>query len=606
DFSGYATKANTKCTDGRTILPDAFKGNDGQIVPLVWHHFRNEPGNVLGHGLLENRADGVYVYAFCNQTPNGINAKQLVEHGDIISLSIYANEVLEKSHLVQHGNIREVSLVMTGANPGAYIDNVTMSHSDGTPDEDSDDEIVIHMDQPVVMVEEKPVEVPVAPKVEPVVAKVEPVVAPKVELVHATTDTADTASTTETVGDIINTFTNKQKAAFYAILDELSVESVTPVEVTTPADANPVAHSDENEGELQVMKTNVFDNKPEVATRSQIVLKHDQFEAVIADAKKFGSLKTAVIEHADGVTYGIENIDYLFPDAQVLANTPAMLSRRMEWVTAVLNGCNHSPFSTVKTVIADITADEARARGYVKGSKKTDEVIKLLKRVTTAKTIYKKQTLDRDDVIDITDMDVIAWMKAEMRVMLDEELARAVLVTDGRTAQDPDKIDEDHIRSIWKDDDMYAHHVRVAEDTETDDIIDAIIRARTVYNGSGSPTLFTNSGFVSDMLLLKDTLGRRIYMTQAELQAVLRVSNIVEVPVMTGLSRESDDDVPVHLHLIGIVVNLRDYTLGANKGGQVSMFDDFDINYNKLQYLIETRVSGALTLPKSALVIEQV
>lgn len=580
DFSGWATKNDLKCSDGRTIRRDAFKGNDGQKVPLVWQHAHGAPDNILGHAMLENREEGVYAYGLFNDTPNGILAKKMVAAGDITFLSIYANQLVEESKNVMHGVIRELSLVVAGANPGAVIDNLVIAHADGS-ETDLDGEAIISTGIELSLPE-------VTPEPE---AKPEP--KPEPEIIHADAQATAEDNPDETVGDVFDTLTDKQKQVVYAMIAE--------VVDATATDGGTVSQSDE-EGDGKVMKTNVFE-KP-VNAREEASLTHAQFSEIMEDAKKYGSMKTSFLEHV--VTYGIENIDYLFPDAKLIANTPAMLSRRMEWVTAVINGTNHSPFSTIKSMMADITADEARARGYVKGTLKKDEVIKLLMRTTTAKTIYKKQKLDKDDITDITDLDVVAWMKAEMRIMLDEELARAILVSDGRGASDPDKIDEDHIRPIWKDDDMYAHHVRIEADVDTDGKIDAIIRAREIYNGSGTPTFFTASGFVSDMLLLKDSLGRRIYMTRAEVLAVLGVSNIVEVPIMANLTRESDDETPVTLKLLGIVVNLRDYTVGSNKGGEVSTFDDFDIDYNQMKYLIETRVSGALTLPKSALVIEQV
>lgn len=569
DFSGYATRYDVKCSDGRTIRKDAFKDCDGLTVPLVWTHLHGEPSNVLGHGILEDRDDGMYIYAAFNDTPAGQNSKQLVAHGDIKFLSIYANQLVEKSKNVIHGMIREVSLVMAGANPGAVIDNLSIAHGDGSEDE-VEDEAIIYTDTEISLPEVKHADPP-----------------------------ANSASNSndETIEDVFNSLTDKQKTVVYAIIAEA-------VDAVTEEGNSDVAQSDDDEGE-ETLKTNVFDkdNNKELA-HNRPTLSHDEFASIMSDAQKLGSFKQAFLEHA--VEYGIENIDYLFPDARTITNSPAMISRKMEWVTGVINGTNHSPFSRIKTILADITADEARAKGYVKGSLKKDEVIKLLHRTTTPKTIYKKQKLDRDDIVDITDLDVVAWLKAEMRVMLDEEIARAVLVGDGREAEDEDKIDEDHLRPIWTDDDTYAHHVQLEADVTTEEKIDEIIRARTYYKGSGAPALYTSTEFLSDMLLLKDSIGRRIYATQAELESVLRVSKIVEVPAMTALTRETDDDVPVEVELVGIIVNLKDYTIGADKGGSVSMFDDFDIDYNQFKYLIETRISGALVLPKSALVIEQV
>ena len=604
DFSGYVTKYNLKCADDRTIRPEAFKHMDGKTVPLVWQHCHDDPENVLGHVLLESRPDGVYGYAKTNSTAKGVIAKELVQHKDIEMFSIFANKLIETNKNVTHGIIREVSLVMAGANPGASIDNVRIVHSDGSQFE-LDDEVIIHSEATITLPEppkkeekepetlthadKSPEPIVEEPKQDTQPESVE--VEPKKDIRHA--DAADDSE--ETVEEVFNTLSEKQKTVVYAIIAQ-AVDAASE-------EANAAAQSAIEEGVEDYMKHNVFEGTNGGELRHD-TLSDEAFGTIMQDAVKSGSLKKSFLEHA--VTYGIENIDYLFPDPQALANTPSMMARRMEWVAGVINGTNHSPFSRVKSVVADITADEARARGYVKGALKKDEIVKLLKRVTTPKTIYKKQKLDRDDIVDITDLDVVAWMKAEMRVMLDEELARAILIGDGRDASAEDKIDEDHLRPIWKDDDLYAHHIRVAEDGDTNDIMEAMIRAREFYMGSGSPILYTTTGFVSDMLLVKDSTGRRLYSTEQELANVLRVSKIVEVPVMFGQSRESDDADPVTLNLVGIIVNLKDYTLGADKGGQMSMFDDFDIDYNQFKYLLETRCSGALTLPKSALVIEQV
>jgi HK97 family phage prohead protease len=581
DCAGYATKANILCTDGRTILPNAFKENHKGKVPLVWQHMHSDPENVLGHAILENRQDGVYAYCKFNETAAGKNAKMLVQHGDIEALSIYANKLIQDGKNVVHGLIREVSLVMVGANPGAMIEALTIAHADGS-ETDIEDEAIIYNDaEPPTMPEIKTEESPVATPT---------------KLEHASTDATPADSGDMTLGEIFDTLTDIQKETVYAIIAEIT---------DATASDNTATHSDE--GDETEMKKNLFDNSGvENSMPTRATLSHADFEAITLDAARFGSFKQAFLAHVDPQTYGIENIDYLFPDARTIASNPAMISRRMEWVQDVINATNKSPFSRIKSVAADITADEARARGYVKGTEKKDEVIRLLRRITTPKTIYKKQKLDRDDIIDIVDLDIIAWMKVEMRVMLDEELARAILVGDGRAEGTDDKIDADHLRPIWTDDDIYAHHVRIANAATTTDKIDAMIRAREFYFGSGNPVLYTSTGFVSDAILLKDTLGRRMYNTQLELENVLRVSKIVEVPPFTGLERESDDVIPVNLHLLGIIVNLKDYTLGADKGGAVSMFDNFDIDFNQYRYLLETRVAGALTLPKSALVFEQI
>lgn len=548
DFSGYATKNNLKCSDGRTIRKDAFKHNDGEKVPLVWQHFHNEPSNILGHAILENREDGVYAYGKFNDSPAGQNAKMLVEHGDITAMSIFANKLKQNGSNVVHGVIREVSLVLSAANPGALIDNVSIAHSDGSYSE-SDEEAIIFTGLDLTFDD--------------------------LELEHADNNQNES----RTVGEIFDTLNEEQKNVVYAMLAE-AIEGEDEDD-----DDDDLEHSDYEGG--QGMKINVFDKQDETQRET---LTHDQIRAIFDDAQEFGSLRESFLYHAE--EYGIENIDFLFPDARNVTPTPEFIKRDTGWVAGIINGTKHTPFSRLKSTAADITADEARARGYVKATKKKEEVIKLLKRVTTPATIYKKQKLDRDDIIDITDLDVVAWLKAEMRLMLDEEIARAVLIGDGRDPEDPDKINEENIRPIAFDDDMYAHKLEVASNIQADAIIEAILRARPKYKGTGTPTLYTTESILTDMLLLKDKIGRRLYPTEAELASALRVTRIVPVEVM--------ETVP---HLLGIVVNISDYTLGADKGGEVNMFDDFDIDYNQYKYLIETRCSGALTKPKSAIVI---
>ncbi len=573
DFGGYATKNGLKCTDGRVIIKDAFKENDGQIVPLVWQHQHNEPSNVLGHALLENREDGVYAYCTFNGTEPGKNGKLLVEHGDVTYLSIYANQLVEKSKNVIHGIIREVSLVLAGANPGALIDNLAFEHGDGNIVTDDEEAIIytgLELEQ-----------------------KKEEKIVDTTEVKHA--DATSAADDNETVEDVFNTLNEKQKTAVYAIMGAvLEGEEETD---TTAAQSDISEENSNNEGDKGIMKNNVFDGS---ATNNRVYLSHDQFAEVAKDAFKYGSLKQSLLAHAG--SYGIDNIDYLFPDARLLSDSPAFLKREMTWVGPVISGTRHTPFSRIKSVYADITVDTARAMGYVTGSQKHDEVFGLLKRTTAPTTIYKKQKLDRNDILDITDLDVVAWLKAEMRVMLDEELARAVLVGDGRLLASEDKIDETCIRPIWTDSDLYAHHLQLpSTDNLAEEVIDKIILGRTNYKGSGSPALFVSPTFLTSMLLIKDSLGYRIYKTEADLAAALRVSRIVEVPIMEGLHRTDT----LEYDLLGIIVNLFDYTIGADKGGAVSMFDDFDIDYNQYKYLIETRCSGALTLPKAALVIER-
>lgn len=578
DFSGYATKVDLKCADGRIIRKDAFKHNNGQTVPLVWQHIHNDPTNVLGHAYLENREDGVYAYCKFNETEAGKNAKILVEHGDITALSIHANQLKQKGNDVLHGVIREVSLVLAGANPGALIDNLSIQHGDGKYETD-DTEAIIYTGDKISLT----------------------------ELEH------EDKGSNKTIKDVFETLNEEQKEVVYAMIAEALDHSATDGDEEGEKEdekegsddkkddtQNKMEHSDKGG---KVMKKNVFDKSKgeEGKEQKKATLTHSQLQTILADAQKCGSLKEAFLTHVQ--TYGIENIDYLFPDAKTVTPTPDFIKREMGWVPGVIGGTTHTPFSRIKSTAADITADEARALGYVKGSLKKEEVISLLKRTTTPTTVYKKQKLDRDDIIDITDLDIVAWLKAEMRMMLDEELARAVLVGDGRDSESEDKINEANIRPIYKDDNMYSHHVEIESDADTFDIVEAIIRARINYKGSGNPTLYTTPTRLTDMLLLKDTTGRRLYNTEAELASALRVSKIVEVPVMEGLTRENEDEEL--LDLIGIIVNLKDYVMGADKGGQVSMFDDFDIDYNQYKYLIETRCSGALVHPKSALVIEQ-
>jgi hypothetical protein len=585
DFSGYATKNDLKCSDGRVIRKDAFKENDGLTVPLVWHHLHNNPENVLGHAILENREDGVYAYGVFNQSKDGQNAKLLVEHGDITALSIYANQLIEKNKNVLHGTIREVSLVMAGANPGSVIDNLSITHSDGTDDSVIEDEAIIYTDSSIAIPEVKP-EVKIETKKE------------VAEMKHADGAPVDD-NPDETVGDIFETLTEKQKTVVYAIVAE-AVDAAISGDVAQSSDED-----DENTIGGNGMKHNVFEKDEENIVEHKQLTDAD-FKVIMSDALRVGSFKEAFLEHTNPVTYGIENVDYLFPDAQTVANSPAMVQRRMEWVSYVMSNTYHSPFARVKNLMADITADAARAKGYVKASMKTEEVVRLLRRITNPTTVYKKQKLDRDDVVDITDLDIIAWLKAEMRVMLDEELARAILIGDGRAPESADKIDEACIRPIYTDDEMYAIHTLLDVDADSEDAIEEIIRARATYASSGSPTLFTSTGFVTEMLLLKDTTGRRIYATLAELETALRVAKIVEVPVMTGVHRDVTSPSVATYNLLGIVVNLKDYTIGADKGGALGMFDDFDIDFNQYKYLIETRCSGSLVMPKSAIVIEQI
>ena len=566
DFGGYATRNDLQCSDGRTIRKDAFKHNDGQTVPLVWQHMHHDPANVLGHALLENREDGVYAYCKFNETEAAKTAKELVMHKDITNLSIYANQLKQKGSDVLHGAIREVSLVLSGANPGAWIDNLAIEHSDGSYEPD-ESEAIIYSGLPLDEgAEEQEEEKELDKKQE------------DLDLKHE--------GGGETVEDIFNTLSDVQKNVVYFMIG------------SALEDAGVAEHSDEGGSQ---MKKNVFDN---MENQEKHTLSHSDMQAILADAQKCGSLKSAFMAHAQ--TYGIENIDLLFPDAQSVTPTPDWIKRETSWVDGVLNSARHTPFSRIKSLAADITADEARAKGYVTGAEKTEEVFSLLSRVTYPTTIYKKQKLDRDDLVDITDMDVVAWLRSEMRLMLNEELARAALVSDGRAANHADKIPEANIRPIWKDADLYSHKVEFADDDTILEIIEGIMRASENYKGSGNPTLYTTTSFLNDMLLVKDGNERRYFNTEAELCDALRVSKIVQVPVMSNLSRTiGTGETAYDVDLKGIIVNLNDYVFGADKGGEVNMFDDFDIDYNQYKYLIETRCSGALIHPKSALVIEQ-
>lgn len=573
DFSGYATKAGLKCSDGRTIMPEAFKHMDGMTVPLVWQHGHNEPANVLGHAVLEAREDGVYCHGYFNDTPAAQNAKALVQHKDITSLSIYANQLVERAKQVFHGVIREVSLVLSGANPGAVIDQVQIAHSDGEV-ETLADEAVIYTG---------------------------------LELTHAAVkadpeDQQDGGADEATEGD----------ATVQDVYDSLSQEQKDVVNymigAALEAAANGSAsHSDKNdEGDLshqegnEDMTRNVFEQQGKEGQATEHVLTHDAIKGIVADAEKRGSLKEAVEAYA--LSHGIDNIDVLFPQARNIDQTPEFLSRRMEWVAGVLDGTRKSPFSRIRTRNADITMEEARAKGYIKGTMKKEEFFSVSARTTTPTTVYKKQKLDRDDMIDITDFDVVVWLKAEMRLMLEEEIARAILIGDGRDVADADKIkdpvgatDGAGIRSILNDHELYVSRVNTsvpAQGNSYEPVVEDILRARVLYKGTGTPTFYTTNKVATEMLLSKDNYGRRLWNNKTELAAALNVAGIVECEVL-----ETEPD------LVGILVNLSDYVVGADKGGEVSLFDFFDIDYNQYKYLIETRVSGALVRLKSALVV---
>ena len=580
DFSGYATKAGLKCSDGRTIMPDAFKHQDTSKVPLVWQHGHNDPENVLGHAILENRDDGVYAYGYFNKSGKADHARGLVEHGDINMMSIWANDLIERAGRVLHGAIREVSLVLSGANPGALIENVTIRHSDGDMDTLNDEAIIYtglvleHSSKDDVEEVEEVEEIKEAEEVD------------DEDVQHAATDE-------ETVQDVYDSMSEKQKNVLHFMIGE-ALASVSSAKHDNVDDEDHATNNDDTKG--SVMKHNVFENDKRDGDKEVHVLSHDAIKGIVADAAKNGSLKEAVESYA--LSHGIEDIDVLFPDAHAVDNVPEFLKRRTEWVAGFLGATRKSPFSRIKTLNADITVEEARAKGYVKGALKKEEFFGVARRVTTPTTVYKKQKLDRDDMVDITDFDVVAWLKAEMRLMLDEEIARAGLVGDGRDIADEDKINEQNIRPIASDHELFVTTVNVNISDASSSIaemVDAIVSNRHQYKGTGLPTMFTTETVISRFLLLKDTLGRRIYKSLDELASELRVANVVPVEVM--------EETP---EILAILVNPVDYVYGATRGGEVSMFDDFDIDYNQYKYLIETRLCGALTKLKSAIVVRSV
>lgn len=582
DFSGWATRNDLKCSDGRVIRRDAFKHDDGIKVPLVWNHQHNDPRNVLGHAWLENRPEGVYTYGFFNDSESGEIGKILVKHGDICALSIYANQLQQRGCDVLHGEIREVSLVHAGANPGAFIDSM-LKHG-----EDSDDEAIIYTGMPLYLSHSD------ADKQEDKADNGE-----KKETSEKKDDPEKKTDSDEekTVADVINSMTEEQKNVMYAMIGQAMDDQG---ESDPESEDN---NDDDSKGGTNTMKHNVFDKddrqKENVLVHSDgSEVSSEEISTIFGDIKRYGSLKDSVLAH------GIDNVDYLFPDAQTLANTPEFIQRDTGWVKKVMSGVHHTPFSRIKSIFADITEDDARAKGYFKGKLKKEEVFGLLKRTTTPTTVYKKQKMDRDDVVDITDFDVVAWLKSEMRMMLDEELARAYLIGDGRLASSDDKINEQNIRPILKDEELYTIQATVSvqssatEDDKAREFIRTAIKARKNYKGSGQPTLYTIEDILTDCLLLTDTTGRDLYTDVAQLAKKLRVKEIVTVPVMEGVNGKNGGA------LMGIIVNLADYNVGADRGGAVNMFDDFDIDYNQQKYLIETRCSGALIKPYSAIALE--
>ena len=650
DFSGYATKNDLLCADGRIIRRNAFAENDGQTVPLVWHHIHSDPTNVLGHALLENREDGVYAYGTFNNTEKGKAAKELVKNGDVTSLSIFANRLKQNGNDVVHGMIREVSLVLSGANPGASIEHVSFAHADTDSDDgfsytQSSDEAIIYsgLEQAVSFShadDDNDADDQNNQKEEEKVADKERTVADvfdeftdeqknavyfligqaieenggsKAEEVDDTKpvkhaddeadesdDSQETKSSGKTVQDVFNSLTEEQKNVVYFLIGQAVEEA--------GKSGGTVKHSNFDGDDY--MKRNVFDEAyTEDNNTPNETLSHDEFMAIMEDARKSNSLKDVFLAH------GITNIGLLFPEAKLVKNQPDLITRQMDWVDAFWNGVRRIPFSRFRSYAANLTADEARAKGYIKGNKKGDQVLSMLGRETTPQTIYKKQTLDRDDVIDITELDVIAFLKQELRMMLNEELCRAALVGDGRGINAPDKIKPDKIRPIYGDDDTYVIYYEVGiTGTDTTDqkaakIADAAVRARKDYKGSGTPWFFATNEVIADLMLAKDTIGRRLFKDENELKAALRVSKIVEVPVMEGIQRSRAADATAGItaatmDLLALIVNPKDYTVGADKGGAVSLFDDFDIDYNQMKYLIETLCSCALTTPYSAIALE--
>lgn len=553
DFDGWATVAGIKCSDGRVISHHAFEQNDGAVVPLVWQHGHDNVTNVLGHAQLEKKVEGVYAYGFFNGSQQAEHARELIEHGDVTAMSIFANNLKQDGNVVKHGNIVEVSLVLKGANPKATIENVTMAHSDG-----EGYSAIIKMGDGDVTHED-------------------------FEGSEESDSEDESSDEDETIGEILSTLTEKQlEAVNYLIAAAIDGESEDSEET--------------NEETEEDMKHNVFEGDK----TSENTLSHAQFAEIVETAKRNNTTLLDELKHAD---YGIENIGYLFPDAKSITDEPITLDRDQSWVSVVMNGTKHSPFARIKSVLADIRDDKARAKGYAKkAQKKTEEVIKLLTRTTSPTTIYKKQKLDRDDIVDITDFNVVSWLKSEMKGKLNEEIARAILIGDGRTITDPDRVDDEAIRPILKENDLYAIHKSLESNTTDETLVDDIVLASADLEGSGSPTLFIAKKRLVKMLLLKDKNGRRLYETEASLAGALGVSKIVTIPQFEGLEHEIKG---VNHELLAIVVDLRDYTIGSNAGAELGMAESFDIDFNQYKYLMETRLSGSLTVPYSALTISR-
>ena len=584
DFSGWATRSNIKCSDGRTIMNDAFKENNGQKVPLVWNHQHDDPSEVLGHALLENRSDGVYAYCKFNNTESGQNAKALVQNGDVDKLSIYANKLKTVANNVIHGCIREVSLVLAGANPGAYIDSVII-HGEGS---EIEEEGVIYTNENIDVIEHADSSDDKEPKKD---EKEE-----TVKMKNKDPEKKEEQKKDKTVQEVFDTLNEEQKNAVYAIVGQ-AVEDAKK-------DSSDDEENNKKEGESEDMKHNVFDKDD----NQEVLMHSEMINEAIRDAKKYGSMKESFLAHAEA--NNMENYEILFPDATELYKEPRVIEKDRSWVAKVMNKVHHTPFSRVKTTFGRMSETEARAKGYIKGNLKTDIKMSFLNRVTTPTTVYIKNDIDRDDVIDITDFDIVAWQKREMRKNLDKELALAMLLGDGRNVSDPNKINEQNIRPVIKDNEMYTIQYTVTDgvdynnannshsenDSVTKGVIRAAIKSRKQYKGSGRPTFYTTEDLLTDMLLIEDQNGRLIYDSIQKLCTALRVDEIVTIPEMEG---------EVYKDIYGIIVNMADYTAGADKGGSVNMFDDFDIDYNQMKYLMETRMSGALTVPYSAIVLKK-
>ena len=585
DFSGWATRNDITCADGLTIRQDAFKDCDGKEVPLVYMHDHNNVDNILGHALLENREGGVYCYGkFNEETDQGLKAKALVAHGDITSLSIYANQLVKKGTDVLHGAIREVSLVLAGANPGATIDFPILQHSDGSY-EDVEDEAIISYKQPLSVSEELTHMFDYDEEE---------------NLMHAEDEEDGDEPTVQEVMDTLDEDQQQLLEGMMAMAYDQGYQDAQEEGSEDESEEDKVEQSALNGGD-ELMHKNVFEREDDRVLQHGMDI--ETAEAIIADAKNSGSLKNACLAHS------VTDVDWLFPEAKSASATPEWIKRDTGWVAGVLSGVHHTPYSRIKSMFADIREDEARAKGYIKDEYKKEEVFSLLKRSTSPQTIYKKQKLDRDDIIDITDFDVVAWIKAEMRMMLDEEIARAIMIGDGRLSSSDEKIKEEHVRPIWKDDPLYSVKARVTyaggatDNDKAQANIKALIKNRKYYKGSGNPTFYTTEDVLADMLLITDTTGRFVYDSVEQIANKIRCSKIVTVPVFDNQTRVDTTDTKTY-QLLGILVNLQDYNVGADKGGAVNMFDDFDIDYNKETYLIETRISGALTVPFSALVLE--